>query len=185
MEKNLALIDKLYMHLFEGKSIAESYFDDDELEVKKRVEAGFMQMLDNPTFNEKQIRTFLVNTFNISERTAFRDLILIRTIYGSVKDKNKEYYRHRVNAILERAIELAETNKDAYALIAAAKEMKSANRVDQNDIDEVPWHQIIPPSFEPTNDIEVLGFKRNPDIQKRIAKYRRKFGIEDATVIEE
>lgn len=184
MDQKLTLYDKLHMHLFEGKSIAESYFDNDELEVKKRVEAGFMQMLDNPTLSEKQIRSFLVNTFGITERTAFRDLILIRTIYGNVKDKNREYYRHRVNAILERAIELAEDTKDPYALIAAAKELTRANKLDKDEIVDVPWEQIIPPSFEPTNDIEVLGFKRNPDIKKKIAQLKRKFGVEDAVIVE-
>lgn len=183
MSENMTLYDKLHLHLFEGKTIAESYLTEPELEVKRRVEAMFTKLLDDPTISEKALRTFIVQEFNVNERTTYRDLALVKALFGNFKKTSKEYYRHRVISILEWAVETAKTKKDYFGVIAAADKIGKYTRLDQNDIDDIPWEEIIPPSFEPTNDIEVLGFKRDPNIKERIKKLMKKHSI-DVEVIE-
>lgn len=183
MTENISLYDKLHLHLFEGKSIAESYLTEPELEVKRRVEAMFAKLLDDPTISEKSLRNFIVQEFGVNERTTYRDLALVKSLFGNFKKTSKEYYRHRVISVLEWAIEEAKNKKDYFGVIAAADKIGKYTRLDQNDIDEVPWEEIIPPSFEPTNDIEVLGFKRDPNIKDRIKKLMKKFSL-DADIVE-
>lgn len=133
MSHSMSLFNKLHLHLFEGKSIAESYLTEDELKVKERIEAGFHIMLEDPTKSEKEIRNFLCLQFDVHERTAFRDLTLIKAIFGNFKKTNKEYYRYRVIALLERAAELAKEKGDYFGIVSAAKELGRFTRLDQHD----------------------------------------------------
>jgi len=186
MSHSMSLFNKLHLHLFEGKSIAESYLTEDELKVKERIEAGFHIMLEDPTKSEKEIRNFLCLQFDVHERTAFRDLTLIKAIFGNFKKTNKEYYRYRVIALLERAAELAKEKGDYFGIVSAAKELGRFTRLDQHDPEELPFDEVAVPEFIPVNDIEILGFKRDPNIAKTRKLLEKKyFGkIEDAEIIE-
>jgi hypothetical protein len=184
MSEELSIYDKLHLHLFEGKGIAELYLSADELEVKKRIETVFTKLLDQPDISEHQLRTLLKMEFNVSIATAYRDLMLVKSLFGNFKKTSREYYRHRVIGMIEAAYEKAKTKEDFAAMILAADKLGKYTRLDQPDTEEVPWDELIPPSFEPTNDIEVLGFKRDPNIQKKKQQlFKRFFSPEDATII--
>jgi len=186
MSHSMSLYNKLHLHLFEGKSIAESYLTADEMEVKKRIEAGFHIMLEDPIKSDKEIRNFLCLQFGVNERTAFRDLSLIKAIFGNFKKTSKEYTRYRVNAILEEAVDMAKKAKDHHGMVAAADKIGKYARLDQHDPEELPFDEVAVPDWIPVNDVEVLGFKRNPNINEIRKKLEKKyFGkIEDAEVIE-
>ena len=57
-------------------------------------------------------------------------------------------------------------------------------RLDQEDGDQIPWHEIKPQSFEPTGDIEALGLKKIDNLKEKQRKMREKYlGIEDAIIV--
>ena len=88
--------------------------------------------------------------------------------------------------MLERAAELAKEKGDYFGIVSAAKELGRFTRLDQHDPEELPFDEVAVPEFIPVNDIEILGFKRDPNIAKTRKLLEKKyFGkIEDAEIIE-
>jgi len=184
MNEDLTIYDKLHLHLFEGKTVAECYLSQDDLIVKNRIEALFTKLLDNPAVPETELRTMLKMEFGVSIATAYRDLSLVKSLFGNFKKATREYYRHRVIGMIEEAYQKASLAEDYTSMILAADKLGKYTRLDQNETEEIPWDELLPPSFEPTNDIEVLGFKRDPNIKAKILKLKKRyFTAEDATVI--
>lgn len=185
MSQELTLHDKLHLHIFEGKTIAECYLSKDDMEVKARIETVFAKLLEEPITPEKELRNLVMTQFSVSIATAFRDVALTKSLFGNFKKASREYYRYRVIAMLEHAAEQAKDDKDWDTVVKAADKIGKYTRLDQPETEEVPWEELMPPSFEPTNDIEVLGFTRDPDIKNKIKRLTRKyFTAEDATIIE-
>lgn len=185
MSEELALYDKLHLHLFEGKSLSEIYLSADEMDIKKRVETLFTKLLDDPDIPEKQLRNVDKMEFNVSIATAYRDLSLVKSLFGNFKKTSREYYRHRVISMIEQSYELAKNKDDYTSMILAADKLGKYTKLDQNETEEIPWEELLPPSFEPTNDIEVLGFKRDPNIKQKQQKlFKKYFGASDATIVE-
>lgn len=185
MTEGLTILDKLHLHLFEGKKLSEIYLTDDELIVKKRIEALFTKLLDEPDIPERQLRNMLKVEFNVSIATAYRDLSIVKSLFGNYKKTSREYHRHRVISMIEQAYELAKDKNDYTSMILAADKLGKYTKLDQNETEEIPWEELLPPSFEPTSDIEVLGFKRDPNIKQKQQKlFKKYFGVQDATVVE-
>lgn len=187
MSHSVELFNKIHLHLFEGKSIAQVYLSIPEMEVKKRIEAAFSIMLEAPTTSEKQIRTFIMQEFGVGIATAFKDQQLLKAIFGNFKRASKEYHRYRANGWIDEAVEMAKTSKDHFGIIAAVRESKGVNRLDQHDPEELPFDEVAVPDWEPTNDIEILGYKRNPKIKEERKRLEKKyFGeVQDAEYVEE
>lgn len=185
MSQELTLYDKLRLHLFEGKNVAESYLSKDEMGVKIRIEALFTKMLDDPIVPEKKLRGLVVSEFGVSIRTAFQDVALTKLLFGNFKKASREYERYRVMGYLEWAAQRSKEKDNEEGVIKAADKMGKYNRLDQSETENINWEEVIPPSFEPTNDIEVLNIKRDPDIKKKVQRLIRKYyTVEDATIVE-
>ena len=185
MNDELSLVDKLHLHLFEGKNLSEIYLSNDELEVKRRIEACFTKLLDDPDIPEKCLRNLLKSEFGVSIATAYRDLSMVKSLFGNYKKTSREYHRHRVISMIENAYEQAKKENDYTAMILAADKLGKYTKLDQNETEDVPWEELLPPSFEPTSDITVLGFKRDPNIKQKQQKlFKRYFGATDATIVE-
>jgi len=183
MSKELKTIDKLRLHLFDSKTIAEVYLTIPELEVKKRVEAIFAKLISEPTTSNKVLRELLRSEFDISEAQAYRDIGLATALWGNFQKASKEYYRYKVIAMLEETYEKARTAQDYKTMAVAADKIGKYTRLDQDDIEQINWEELIPPAFEPTSDVTLLGLPKI-DEDKRAAM-RRKYLKEVDMDIEE
>ena len=178
--------DKIQKSLFsEDESELEKLSERDK-RIRQRYLVGFTAWLDNPTYTDKQMLNFITRQFGVTARQAFRDLGVIKVMLGNVRNSGKEWYRHVVIQMCQEAYNLAKKRNDAKAMALAADKLGKYTRCDQLEAEALPWDQIIPPSFEPSADISILGFKTDPDIERKRAKLRKKYSrdIEDAVLID-
>lgn len=178
------LVAKLHDHLFSNKQTQLEIFTDKELEVVARYKAAVTKWYDDPWMTDFEIRTFLMNEFDISESQAYRDIPKIKYLFGNVNFTAKEFYRMRANKLIEEArdeIEQAETNLEvnkALAKIKAAIAYGKNNKLDKEDKFMPLWDDIQIPDYAPTSDVSVIkGLKPIPNLEEKKRLLRVELGI--------
>jgi hypothetical protein len=63
-------------------------------------------------------------------------------------------------------------------MAAVADKMGKYNQLDKPDAEPLPFDEIVPQIFEPTDDPSVLGIKKDPDIRKKKQKMLEKYSAE-------
>ena len=184
MADKLTLFDKIQKSLFSNEDTDLSKLNPAELEIRTRYMGTFAVWLENPTYTDQQIVNFIIRTYGINKSQAYIDLSRLRVMLGSIRNAGKEWHRHTVTQMALKAYAIAEKANDAKAMAAAAGVLGKYTRLDQLEAEDLPWDSIIPPNFEPSPDVSILGFKVDPNAEKKREKLRKKYmqDIEDATL---
>lgn len=147
-----------------------------------RVRVGFTFWYEFPTKTRRQVRDLIVNEFRVVNKTAYEDIQLIEILLGNIKNPTKAWMRYRVNSMLEEAYKKAKKAKKpeaaATAMALVADKIGKYNQLDKPDAEPLPFDEIVPPAFEPTDDPSVLGLKKDPEIRKKKQKMLEKYSAE-------
>lgn len=144
----------------------------------KRLRVGYTFWYEFPTKREPDVRDLLMNEFGIVKSTAYEDIQIIKVLLGDIKNPGKEWIRYRVNTMLEEAYAIAEKKKDAAGMALAADKLGKYNMLDKPDAEPLPFDEIVPQPFEPTDDPTPLGLKKDPDIRAKKKKMLEKYHAE-------
>jgi hypothetical protein len=178
--------DKIQRSLFNEIESDIKALTDQERILRERYMSAFAIWLENPGYTDQQIVTYLINTFGIKKSQAYIDISKVRIMLGSIRNAGKEWHRHTTIQMALKSFALAERNKDAKAMASASAVYGKYTRSDQSEADELPYDQIVPPDFEPSPDVTILNFKRDPNAEKKREKLRKKYmqDPEDAILID-
>lgn len=159
--------------LFEN--VSESTLTGNEYQQLVRYRDAFTQSLDNPLIRDTELRDYLMSTYHISESQAYRDLANIRILLGNVRNAGKEWIRYLVIEGLKDAAARAREGGKLKEEIMALDKLAKYNRLDKEDIAELPFDKIIPVDWETTSDVSVLGAKPMENLDAEIAKLYKKY----------
>jgi hypothetical protein len=140
-----------------------------------RVRVGFTYWYEYPTKPRGEVKEHLVKTFGVTAKTAYEDIQIIEVLLGNIKNPEKAWIRYRVNSMLEQAYSIAEIKKDPKAMAIAADKMGRYNQLHLPDNETMPYGDIVPQNFEPTDDPSSLGIKKIPDLRERKRKLLEKY----------
>ena len=188
--EKLTFFEKLQLYLFDDKSEIPYYheFTATELVKKERYANVFAYWIDKPTLSDKKVVQYMTSTFNIKRSQAYRDLHQIKILLGNVRNAAKEWQRYKLIAMIDKAYEIAERKHDVKGMVMAANTLGKYTQLDKEEKTKLPFDEIIPPSWEITGDVTVLGVKKIENLKERQSKMREKYGgtlIEEAEVINE
>ncbi len=182
------LLAKLHTYLFAGEQENKVIFDKDEQDIVLRYRAAFTKWLSEPFLRDSEIISYLKASFAICESQAYKDLARIKTLIGNVNNAGKEFQRHRATEMILKGYDMAANAdshlevKQAMAMIRAGDALVKVHKLDKEDIDRIPWEDIIPLELEPTTDISVIGRKRIDNLEELQARLRKKYGAEPVDV---
>lgn len=148
-----------------------------------RVRVGFSYWYEFPTKTRSEVRDVITKEFTVTDKTAYEDLQVVEILLGNIKNPEKAWIRYRVNTMLEKAYSLAETQKDPKAMAMAAKEMGKFNMLDKPDAEPLPFDDIVPQQFEPTDDPTSLGLKKDPEIREKKKRMLEKY-VADIEIVD-
>lgn len=192
------LLERLHEHLFDESTQMPVHFDKDEQDIALRIRDTFTKMLEYPHLPDVSIIKYMMDTFDISKSTAFRDLSRTKTLLGNVRSAAKEFQRYRANEMVLRGSELAQDAKTelevkrAMALIRAGEALVKINKLDKEESESAPWEDIVPIELQSSDDISVIPgyerkFKTREELKAFQDKLRRKYGgdvkITDAEIV--
>jgi hypothetical protein len=181
VEENKTFLQKMHLHLFDDNSDGNVVFDKHEQDMIIRFRAAFTKWLSEPHLRDTQMINYLVHQYGISERQAYRDLPKIKSLIGNVNVAGKEFQRHRANEMILKGYEVAKNAeshfevKQAMAMIRAGEALVKVHKLDKEDLDNLPFEDIIPLELEPSTDISVIGRRKIENLEELKNKLRKKY----------
>ena len=167
----------LALRLFSDKEKVINSLSPAELETKARWMYIMTQKLDNPLITNKRILSMLIAGIEgswqgVSQSTAYNDIATVSDMLGNVKGASKAWIRYTIIEGCKRAYEIAERNEDPVGMATALDKMGKYSRADKDD-DAIDFSQMLPPVFEPTDDVTVLpGIQVMDDLEERRMRLR-------------
>jgi hypothetical protein len=150
---------------------------DKVMDIRRRRYIAFVHYYSHPDRTDDQMIQFIqLSNFDISYIEAMRDLSSIKLVIGNMPRARKELIRYQVSEMHKKAYQKALENNNEMGMTTAAANFAKANNLDKDDM-EIPWDQMIPPAFEPTDDISVIGRLRLPEkeLDAKIDKLKARY----------
>lgn len=180
MANELNVYEKIQQHLYEDTETALQYLTPTEIEIKKRVMVCVAKIMDEPMIQDKDMVRYIMNgcagkTEQVGQSQAYRDIAAIRKILGNIQLASKSWYRYIIIEGAKEGFDVARKTLDAKGMAACVDKIGKYTRADKED-DPFDFSQLIPPSFEPTNDISVMeGFTPIANLEEERKKFRELF----------
>ena len=174
------IYEKITQHLYEDTDTALRHLTPSELEVKKRIMLCVSKLMDEPMLPDKEMVRFLMHgcaghAENIGQSQAYRDVAAIRKIVGNIQLSSKAWYRYIIIEGAKEAFDVARSANDAKGMAAALDKIGKYTRADKED-DPFDYSQMIPPSFEPTDDVSIMeGFEKIDNLEEERRRFRELF----------
>lgn len=176
----LTIYEKIEKTLFLPAEEADKYLTPSLIEVKKRLMLCVSIMMDDPMKQDKELVNFLMGGCGgtckgISDTQAYRDVAALRKMVGNIKLSSKAWYRYTAIEGSKVGYGIAVTAKDSKGVAANIKNLIIASRADKED-EEFDWSMMIPPSFEPSDDVTLLeNMKPIEDLEAKRKEFRAIF----------
>ena len=138
------------------------------------------KIMDEPMIQDKDMVKFLMNgcggkTEQVGQSQAYRDIAAIRKILGNIQLASKSWYRYIIIEGAKEGFDIARVERDAKGMASCLDKIGKYTRADRED-DPFDFSQLIPPSFEPTNDVTVMeGFEKIDNLEEERKKFRELF----------
>lgn len=168
---NPTLIQRTQKFLFATKE------EMDEAGLAANVQARLLRLrdiynywLNNPQLRDSVIIDELKTRYNIGTTVAYEDLRLIKICLGNLNQCTTDYYRYVFLQRCEEAFEMARKKDDPKAFASALSAFGKYTKLDIPEGNVPDYSQIVPQQFEITADPEAAGFKRIPDLEKKVKK---------------
>ncbi len=137
-----------------------------------RLRDAYTHWLSNPLLSDNRMRDYLMATHQVSTSQAYRDITLIKMLFGSVQASNKEQMRYKANYLYDAAAAAAMAGNDAKAksLTKIADGIVRNNRLEEQEGEDYPWEEIVPADISLTVDPSVIGIEPIPNVREKAAK---------------
>lgn len=188
-------LDKVVKHLYDDVSTLEGVLTPSELRMKTRFMLCVTRKLDSPLTTDKDMVVYLMSGCGgladpVSQAQAYRDIAAINAITGNIQLASKNWMRHMVIEGAKEIYQKALNRCDFKGAAAALDKLGKYTRCDKED-DTFDWSEMLPPVFEPSDDITLidgLDVMEGKDIEAERKRLRSLFGrlssdAQDAEII--
>ena len=154
---------KIEQNLFKPQSEAAKDLTPLQLERRNRWIYCISQKMENPMISDRLLVENLMQGIEgmfkaVPISTAYRDLGTVTKLTGNIQSASKAWIRYMLVEGAKKGFSIAEKDDDAKGMAANLTVIMKTTRADQDDDDMAEiLENMIPPSFEPTDDPSTLG----------------------------
>ena len=180
MPKKDSTYDRIERALFKDREEASSILSQREMEIKKRMMLCVSKKMEDPLIQDTELVNFLMNGCGgnadaVSQSQAYRDIGMINRLVGNIQLAAKAWYRYMIVEGGKKAFNMAIDKEDAKGAAAALDKIGKYTRSDKED-EKFDYSQLIPPSFEPSDDVTLLeGLELIEDLEGTRSEMRSRF----------
>lgn len=154
------LINTVREHLFSTPDVLEKAKVNTLLRQRLiRLREGYLQWLNAPQLEEKDMVSFLRDRHGIGLTVAYEDLRLIKVCLGSVNQVTKDYDRYLFRCRAEEGFRMAREQGDARAFAAVLSAYGKYAGLDKAEADMPAYSDIVPVVLTPTDNPEAIGIR--------------------------
>ncbi len=175
-------LDLIHKAMFTDQEVALSEADQHLLQ---RIKSGYAIWVDKPHLSDREMRDYLMVTFHQERNQALKDISYIKLLLGNVTNASKEFFRYKVNYLLDQATTaaMAGNERKAKSLVKVAEVFVKNNRTDIDEGEKLPFDKIVISDWSFSVDPAVVGVSVKPGTLERAKKLKQKYldelGIED------
>lgn len=196
MPKRDTTYDRIERALYKDHDEASMLLSAREQEIKKRMMLCVAKKMDSPLIEDTELVKFLMhgcggNADPVSQSQAYRDIGMINRLVGNIQLAAKSWYRYMIVEGAKKGYQLAIDNNDAKGAAANLDKIGKYTMADKED-NRFDYDKMIPPSFEPSDDITLVeGIEPIDNLEARRQELRQlahsmaKVKAVDAEIIEE
>ena len=156
-------------NLFSSESELANKFGEFDIDRIMKVRAMYMWRLSNPEMKDRQfIDEFRSRYPEAGKNVAHEYMVVVNTLLPSLSEKAREFHRWRFNEMILETYQMAKARKDTKTMERAATSYGKLNRVDAEEIQQLPFNLIVVQPFMATSDPRVLGIEPIPNIDDKI-----------------
>lgn len=180
MQKKDPTYERIERALYKDRDGSETSLSEREMEIKARMMLCVSKKMETPLIEDTEIVNFLMHGCGgqaepISKSQAYRDIGMINRLVGNIQLAAKSWYRYMIVEGGKKAFQLAIDNNDAKGAAAALDKIGKYTRADKED-DSFDYSQLIPPSFEPSDDVTILeGIEPVENLEQYRSDFRSMF----------
>lgn len=180
MPKKDPTYQRIERALFKDKDEATTLLSPREMEIKNRMMLCVSKKMEDPLIEDTELVNFLMhgcggNAEPVSKSQAYRDIGMINRLVGNIQLAAKAWYRYMIVEGGKKAFRMAIDKEDAKGAAAALDKIGKYTRSDKED-DKFDYSQLIPPSFEPSDDVTLLeGLEQIENLEEKRVELRSLF----------
>lgn len=165
----ITTLDLARENLFSSESELEAKFGEFDIDRIMKVRAMYMWRLSNPEMKDRQfIDEFRSRYPDAGKNVAHEYMVVVNTLLPALSEKAREFHRWRYNEMILETYQMAKARKDTKTMERAATSYGKLNRVDAEEIQQLPFNLIVVQPFMATSDPRVLGIEPIPNIDDKI-----------------
>lgn len=160
MPKKDTTYDRIEHALYKDKGDDSLILTPREQEIKQRMMLCVSKKMSQPLIEDSELVNFLMhgcggNAEPVSQSQAYRDIGMINRLVGNIQLAAKSWYRYMIVEGAKKGYQLAIDNNDAKGAAANLDKIGKYTMADKED-NRFDYDKMIPPSFEPSDDITLL-----------------------------
>ena len=148
-----------------------------------RLRDMYLYWLRHPSYADKAIVSQLVMQYKISLSMAYEDVRLLKICLGNLGQVTRQWCQYVFMQRCEEGFAMARASGDANAFAKVLSALGKFTRLDHDEDIGPDYSQIIPQRFELTTDPTVAGFKRIPNIDKKVRDLQLRFAKESEEAV--
>lgn len=170
--------ERIERALFKSREEGFQMLTAKEMAIKERMMLVVAKRLENPLTEDKELVNFLIGgcggvVDKVSQSQAYRDVAMANRLVGNIQLSAKSWYRYMIVEGAKAAYNMAMEKGDAKGAASALDKMGKYTRSDKED-DALDFSQMLPPSFEPSDDVTLLeGVERIDNLEERRRELRK------------
>ena len=170
--------ERIERALFKSREEGFQMLTAKEMAIKERMMLVVAKRLENPLTEDKELVNFLIGgcggvVDKVSQSQAYRDVAMANRLVGNIQLSAKSWYRYMIVEGAKAAYNLAIEKGDAKGAASALDKLGKYTRSDKED-DALDFSQMLPPSFEPSDDVTLLeGVERIDNLEERRRELRK------------
>ena len=180
MPKKDTTYDRIERSLFKDRGESALQLSPKEMEIKNRMMLCVSKKMESPLIEDQELVTFLMHGCGgqaepVSQSQAYRDIGMINRLVGNIQLAATSWYRYMIVEGGKRAFNMAMDKEDAKGAAAALDKIGKYTRADKDD-NKFDYSQMIPPSFEPSDDVTLLeGLEEIENLEEKREELRTLF----------
>lgn len=177
MPKKDTTYERIERALYKDKEEAELMLTPREQEIRERMMLCVAKKMDSPLIEDSELVTFLMHGCGgaatpVSQSQAYRDIGMINRLVGNIQLAAKNWYRYMIVEGAKKGYQLAIDNGDAKGAAANLDKIGKYTMADKED-SRIDFGKMIPPSFEPSDDVTTLeGIEQIDNLEERRKELR-------------
>lgn len=143
-----------------------------------RLRDAYTYWLSHPSKLDRDVVDRIMAFGGIAKSQAYEDLKIVKALLGAFQKASQDYHRYRASEGIMSDIAKARAMGNIEASIKGWAQYIKMHRLDKPEREELKVDVMVQP-FKPTDNPEVIGITRMPDVRERKKALIDKYWTED------